>query len=152
MQETARLPNFGHLEVERGVLEEDSYVDDILTSHNGRLKLVKIIQGMEEIWRFLSQTLGIGQSDNQKTAEPLKSEEKGERRKTSSSCQINEQWGQQSPGSWIEKAMEEDMLYLLTSNQLLQKKKKMKLSKDLRKEEDRPGTPNPLSGRELLSH
>lgn len=91
MQETARLPNFGHLEVERRVLEEDSYVDDILTSHNGRLKLVKIIQGMEEIWRFLSQTLGIGQSDNQKTAEPLKCEEKGERRKTSSSCQINEQ-------------------------------------------------------------
>lgn len=41
MRETARLPMFSHLEEERRVLEEDCYVDDILTSHNDKEKLDK---------------------------------------------------------------------------------------------------------------
>lgn len=34
MRETASLPNFVHLEDECRVIEEDSYVDELLTSHN----------------------------------------------------------------------------------------------------------------------
>ena len=34
MRETANLPPFTHLEEERQVLQNDSYVDDILTSHS----------------------------------------------------------------------------------------------------------------------
>lgn len=33
IRETANLPQFSHLEEERRVLQEDSYVDDLLTSH-----------------------------------------------------------------------------------------------------------------------
>lgn len=39
MRETSRLPMFTHLEEERRVLEEDCYVDDILTSHNDQKRL-----------------------------------------------------------------------------------------------------------------
>ena len=34
MRETAKLSMFAHLEKERRILEEDSYVDDVHTSHN----------------------------------------------------------------------------------------------------------------------
>lgn len=40
---------FTHLNEERRVLEEDSYVDDILTSHNEQSRLVKIVKSIEEI-------------------------------------------------------------------------------------------------------
>ncbi|GAA6082858.1 uncharacterized protein LOC108181458 [Tachysurus ichikawai] len=49
MHETARLTKFAHLKEERRVLEEDSYVDDILTSHNDQDRLSEIINGLEEI-------------------------------------------------------------------------------------------------------
>ncbi|GAA6075582.1 uncharacterized protein LOC115156491 [Tachysurus ichikawai] len=39
MRETAKLPMFTDLEEERRILEEDTYVDDILTSHNDLEKL-----------------------------------------------------------------------------------------------------------------
>ena len=42
MRKTANLPPFSHFKEEKRMLEEDSYVDDILTSHNNldHLKLV----------------------------------------------------------------------------------------------------------------
>ncbi|XP_049321149.1 uncharacterized protein LOC111193301 [Astyanax mexicanus] len=43
MRETARLPEFTDLKEARRVLEEDSYVDDILTSHNSKDILDKIV-------------------------------------------------------------------------------------------------------------
>ncbi len=49
MRETERLERFVNLEEECRVLEEDSYVDDILTSHNNQERLNKIINGLEEI-------------------------------------------------------------------------------------------------------
>lgn len=49
MRETASLPNFAYLEDERRVIEEDSYVDDLLTSHNDLQRLDKITAGVEEI-------------------------------------------------------------------------------------------------------
>lgn len=52
---------FTHLEEERRVLEEDSYVDDILTSHNDPKKLEKCTKNVEEILKaggFFSQAMG----------------------------------------------------------------------------------------------
>ena len=51
MRETTRLAIFAHMEEERRVLEKDSYVDDILTSHNSLEELDKITEGVEEILR-----------------------------------------------------------------------------------------------------
>uniref|UniRef100_G3Q1I0 Reverse transcriptase domain-containing protein n=1 Tax=Gasterosteus aculeatus TaxID=69293 RepID=G3Q1I0_GASAC len=64
MRETARLPMFTHLEEERRVLE-DSYVDDILTSHNDLEKLDRITKKVEEILKaggfFLKPWVRSGQ-------------------------------------------------------------------------------------------
>lgn len=49
MRETAHLPNFLYLDEERRVIEEDSYVDDLLTSQNDRDKLDKVTANVEEI-------------------------------------------------------------------------------------------------------
>lgn len=49
MRETARLPSFAHMVEDRRVLEEDSYVDDILTSHNDPKRLEEITEEVEEI-------------------------------------------------------------------------------------------------------
>ncbi len=69
MRETAKLPIFSHLEEERRVLEEDSYVDDILTSHNDLEKLDKTTKKVEEILKaggfFLKPWVQSGQSGRQ---------------------------------------------------------------------------------------
>ncbi|KAI3359231.1 hypothetical protein L3Q82_002750 [Scortum barcoo] len=49
MRETAKLSMFTHLEEECRILEEDSYVDDILTSHNDLEKLDENTKRVEEI-------------------------------------------------------------------------------------------------------
>lgn len=69
MRETASLPNFVHLEDERRVIEEDSYVDDLLTSHNDLDRLGKITERVEEILKaggfFLKPWVQSGQSRKQ---------------------------------------------------------------------------------------
>ncbi|KAM3616578.1 uncharacterized protein V6R79_020293, partial [Siganus canaliculatus] len=49
MRETANLPMFHHLAGERRVLEEDAYVDDILTSHDDLRQLEEITANVERI-------------------------------------------------------------------------------------------------------
>ncbi|KAJ7991316.1 hypothetical protein DPEC_G00296060 [Dallia pectoralis] len=49
MKETANLPQFTDMIEERRALTEDSYVDDILTSHNDHNTLKRITRGVEEI-------------------------------------------------------------------------------------------------------
>ncbi|KAK7918663.1 hypothetical protein WMY93_009947 [Mugilogobius chulae] len=51
MRETANLPPFSHLKEERRVLEEDAYVDDILTSHNDLDHLNLLTSNIERILR-----------------------------------------------------------------------------------------------------
>lgn len=74
MRETARLPMFSHLEEERRVLEEDSYVDDILTSHNDPKKLEKYTKNVEEILKaggfFLKPWVRSRQSGRQRAGKP----------------------------------------------------------------------------------
>lgn len=79
MRETAKLPTFAYLQEERRVLDEDSYVDDILTSHNSLESLIKITQGVEEILNaggfFLKPWVWSGQSGRQEETGDIKSEE-----------------------------------------------------------------------------
>lgn len=49
MRETANLPSFTHLKDEQQVLQKDSYVDDILTSHNSLDQLRIITANVERI-------------------------------------------------------------------------------------------------------
>ena len=49
MRETANLPCFTHLKEEQQVLQKDSYVDDILTSHNSLDQLEVITANVEQI-------------------------------------------------------------------------------------------------------
>ena len=46
MRETANLPQFSHLEEEHQVLQEESYVDDLLTSHDNLDQL----QSSQKMW------------------------------------------------------------------------------------------------------
>lgn len=49
MRETANLPSFAHLEEEQRVIQHDSYIDDILTSHNDLSQLQSIVVNTELI-------------------------------------------------------------------------------------------------------
>lgn len=73
MRKKARLPIFIHLEEERRVLEEDSYVEDILTSYDSMEELIKITKGVENILKaggfILKLWLVSGQSGRGNTAE-----------------------------------------------------------------------------------
>lgn len=75
MRETARLANFAHLEEECRVLEEDSYVDDILTSCNDPEKLDVNTKRVEKVLKaggfFLKPWVRSGQSGRQKAREAL---------------------------------------------------------------------------------
>ncbi|KAI3360691.1 hypothetical protein L3Q82_002550 [Scortum barcoo] len=69
MREAAKLSMFTHLEEECRILEEDSYVDDILTSHNDLEKLDENTKRVEEILKvggfFLKPWVRSGQSGRQ---------------------------------------------------------------------------------------
>lgn len=51
MRETAKLTQFPDMKEERRVIEEDSYVNDLLTSHCDSHCLDKILEGVEKILR-----------------------------------------------------------------------------------------------------
>ncbi|CAI5644747.1 unnamed protein product [Oreochromis niloticus] len=51
MRETANLPSFSRFKEEKRVLEEDAYVDDILTSHNDLDHLRRLTANIEHILR-----------------------------------------------------------------------------------------------------
>lgn len=127
MRETARLSIFAHLGEERRVLEEDSYVDDILTSHNSLEKLDKITEGVEDILRagcfFLKPWVRSGQSGRQKTAgEVLKGGKAVEQSKTI--ILPNQMRDEDNKALGVGYQVEEDKLYTLTSINFSKRKKK----------------------------
>ncbi|XP_069387954.1 uncharacterized protein [Paralichthys olivaceus] len=79
MGEMANLPQFAAMVEERRVLVEDSYVDDILTSHEDITTLEKITKGVEEIlkagsfslkpWIFSGQSGRSGATANSSNSE-----------------------------------------------------------------------------------
>ena len=152
MRLTASLPMFAHLEDERRVLEEDSYVDDLLTSHNDLKKLDKITAGVEEILRaggfFLKPWVRSGESGRQETeADVLRKEVKQKK----ALILPNQMRDEDNKALGIGYQVEEDRLYMMTSINFSKRKQKMRVGNDLLKEEVRPQTPNPLTRRGLLS-
>lgn len=51
MRETVKLTQFLDMKEERRVIEEDSYINDLLTSHCDSHCLDKILEGVEKILR-----------------------------------------------------------------------------------------------------
>ena len=49
MRKTAELPQYNEMKTERRVVVEDSYVDDIMTSHNDKEELRKITKGVSDL-------------------------------------------------------------------------------------------------------
>lgn len=131
MRETASLPNFVHVEDERRVIEEDSYVDDLLTSHNDPNRLDKIIASVEEILKaggfFLKQWVRSGQSGKQgmETEAPTKKQGK--------TLILPNQMRDEDKALAISYQMDEDKLHMLTSVNFSKRKKKMRVGKDLLK-------------------
>lgn len=153
MRETAGLAAFAHMKEERRVLEEDSYVDDILTSQNDQKRLVEIVKGIEEIleaggfslkeWVWSGQS---GRSGSEKTNKEFSSliPEK--------TVVLPNQLGEgDDKALGIGYLAEEDRMYIMTSVNFSKRKKKVRIEQDLLEQEVRLRTPNPLTRRHLLS-
>ncbi|GAA6097417.1 uncharacterized protein LOC108181458 [Tachysurus ichikawai] len=154
MHETARLTKFAHLKEERRVLEEDSYVDDILTSHNDQDRLSEIINGLEEILAAggfaLKPWVRSRQSGRQgagvQTCSPEPSVSQGK-----TIVLPNQLRDEDNKALGTGYLVEEDKLYIMASINFSKRKKKMRMGQDLLKSEVRMKTPNPLTRRHLLS-
>ncbi len=150
MRETAKLTKFSHLHEERRVIEADSYVDDILSSHYDREELDKITEGVEEILRAGGFSLKHWFRSNQKwkptDGESVKSAT--EDRVLKLPNQLRDKDNKALGHSYL---AEEDRLYIMTSINFSKRKKKMRVGQNLLKEEVRAKTHNPLTRRELLS-
>ena len=148
MRETAKLSIFAHLEEERRILEEDSYVDEVLTSHNDLEKLDKNTNRVEEILKagrfFLNPWVRSGQSGRQGhvpgNPEP-------------SSLRVlilpNQMRGEDNKALGVGYLVESDKLPN-DLNQLLKEEEENE-SQNLLGEVVRGKTPNPLTRRQLLS-
>lgn len=150
MRETASLPNFTHLQDERRVIEEDSYVDDLLTSHNDLNRLDQITATVEEILKaggfFLKPWVRSGQSGRKETEADVLKPEQG-----NTLILPNQKREGDNKALGIGYQVDEDKLYMLTAVNFSRRKKKMRVGKDLLEEEVRTETPNPLTRRALLS-
>ncbi|GAA6088185.1 uncharacterized protein LOC106611916 [Tachysurus ichikawai] len=149
MRETAKLPMFADLEEERRILEEDTYVDDILTSHNDLQKLdqnIKLVEEMLKASGFFKPWVQSGQSGRQEIVP-------GEQGAESNTVFIlpNQMREGDNKVLGVGYFVEEDKLYLMTSINFSKRKKQMRVGQNLLNEEVRGKTPNPLTRRELLS-
>ncbi|XP_067280641.1 uncharacterized protein [Pseudorasbora parva] len=146
MRETAKLPMFTHLKEEQRVLEEDSYVDDILTSYNDLEKLDGTTKKEEEILKaggfLLKPWVRSGQSGRQTSASEHPDE---------IFILPNQLREGDNRALGVGYLVEADKLYLMTSINFSKRKKKMRISQNLVGQEGRSKTPNPLTRRQLLS-
>ncbi|KAL1254331.1 hypothetical protein QQF64_016560 [Cirrhinus molitorella] len=149
MRETAKLPEFAQLEEECRILEEDSYVDDILTSHNDKKRLDEITKEIEVILKaggfFLKPWVRSGQSGRQEHVPEMA---KASVKKV---LILPNQMGEEDKALGVGYLVEEDKLYPMTSINFSKRKKKMRVGRNLLEEEVKRKTPNPLTRRELLS-
>ena len=151
MRETANLPQFSAMLKERRVLEEDCYVDDILTSDNDLDALRKTTSGVEKIlmaggfslkpWVLSGQR---GRSEAQSDLQP----------DCPSTPRIlilpNQMQEEDNKALGIGYEPESDKLRILATINFSRKRGKMRTELDLTEEEVRGSTPNPLSRRMLL--
>lgn len=148
MRETANLPMFDHLKEERRILEQDSYVDDILTSHNDLSQLKMITTNIERIleaggfrmkpWVYSGQS-GRSECEDQKENRP------------SMMVLPNQLSEEDNKALGLGYDPESDKLHLMVAVNFSKKKKKMRLGENLSRNEVRAHVPNPLTRRELLS-
>lgn len=147
MRETAKLPMFTHLEEERRILEEDSYVDDVLTSHNDLEKLDKSTAGVEKILKaggfFLKPWVRSGQSGRDMLAP--------ERPANKFLILPNQRREEDDKALGVGYLVESDKLYPMTSVNFSKRRKKMRVGQNILEEEVRGKTPKPLTRRQLLS-
>jgi len=154
MRETANLPQFAAMVEERRVLVEDSYVDDILTSHDDIKTLEKITKGVEEIlkaggfslkpWIFSGQSGRSGASANSSNCGKAMSAPK-------TLVLPNQMLDEESKALGVGYEPETDKLRIMMSINFSKKRGKMRTGLDLREDEVRSNTPNPLTRRVLLS-
>nr|XP_061826459.1 uncharacterized protein LOC133612783 [Nerophis lumbriciformis] len=148
MRETANLPLFAHLEEERRVLHNDSYVDDILTSHNNLDQLNIITANVERILKTggfeLKPWVFTGQSGRKERSEE-------ERTMKNTIILPNQMSDDDNKALGLGYRVEEDKLHVRIRINFSKRKQKMRLGEDLLQEEIRAMTPNPLTRRELLS-
>ncbi|RXN19135.1 gag-pol fusion poly [Labeo rohita] len=127
MRETANLPSFAHLEEERRVLQHDSYVDDILTSHNDLHQLQSIVANVELILKaggfYLKPWVFSGQSGRGE------SEDKLSRTEEKIMVLPNQMHDDDNKALGLGYSTEEDMLYVMTSVNFSKRKRKCDLVK-----------------------
>ena len=149
MRETANLPCFTHLKEEQQVLQKDSYVDDILTSHNSLDQLEVITANVEQILKAggfeLKPWVLSGQSGRKEESDKLKEDKK------ETVILPNQMRDDDNKALGLGYIVEEDMLHVMVGINFSKRKKKMRLGQDLLQEQIRTQTPNPLTRRELLS-
>ncbi|KAI3354310.1 hypothetical protein L3Q82_018497 [Scortum barcoo] len=134
MRETAKLSMFTHLEEECRILEEDSYVDDILTSHNDLEKLDENTKRVEEILKvggfFLKPWVRSGQSGRQEHVS-------GKPQPSSDRVLIlpNQMREEDNKALGVGYLVESDRLYPMTSVNFSKRRKKMRVGQNLQGEE-----------------
>ncbi|KAJ8278530.1 hypothetical protein GJAV_G00088610 [Gymnothorax javanicus] len=149
MRETANLPQFSHLEEERRVLQEDSYVDDLLTSHDNLDQLKVITENVEQILKAggfeLKPWVFSGQSRRESAG---KQEQVAIPKTVILPNQLKEE---DNKALGLGYSLEDDKLHVMVGINFSKRKRKMRLGQDLQLEQVRAQTPDPLTRRELLS-
>lgn len=152
MRETSNLPQFMHLEDERWILQQDSYVDDLLTSDNDLSHLKATVANVERILKAggfqLKPWVFSGQSGRQQSQEELGDQV---RAKAGTMVLPNQMGDNDNKALGLGYIVREDKLHVMTSINFSKRKKMMWLGQNLLQGEVRFQTPNPLMRRELLS-
>lgn len=147
MRETANLPAFNHFKEERRIVQEDAYVDDILTSHNDLNHLKLLTANVEQILKaggFYMKPWVYSDQSGRKGSKSEKAEPKPMILPNQLSDDDNKALG-------LGYTIEDDKLHVMVAVNFSKKKRKMRLGQDLQREEVREQTPDPLTRRELLS-
>ena len=147
MRETANLPSFSDFKEEKHVLEEDAYVDDLLTSHNDLDHLKCLTSNIEQILKaggFLMKPWVYSDQSGRKG-------QRGEKIESKTMILPNQLTEEDNKALGLGYTVEDDKLHVMVAVNFSKKRRKMRLGQDLLREEVRGQTPDPLTRRELLS-
>lgn len=147
MRETANLPVFDNFREERRVIEEDTYVDDILTSHNNIDHLKLLTCNIEQILKaggfFMKPWVYSNQSGRKEPG--------GGHLESEPMILPNQLTKEDNKALGLGYTIGDDKLHVMVAVNFSKKKRKVRCSPNLVKGEIRGQTPDPLTRRELLS-
>ncbi|RXN30024.1 gag-pol fusion poly [Labeo rohita] len=150
VRESANLPQFSNFREEHRVLQEDSYVDDILTSHNSLDHLKIITANVGQILKAggfeLKPWVFSGQCRRDESAGKL--EEEVTPRAVVLPNQLKDE---DNKALGLGYTVEDDKFHIMVRINFSKRKKKMRLGQDPLLGQVRAQTPEPLTQRELLS-